>query len=68
MTKVAKRAPEDFVERQVGMVREVLTRYGPVNRFWFDGTVGVPDGTNLTELWDRVLMSAYDHGREIRET
>ena len=54
MTKVAKRTPADFVERQVGMVREVLTRYGPVNRFWFDGTVGVPDGTDLAELWDRV--------------
>ena len=37
-TLVEKIAPEEFIRRQVGMVREVLTQYGPVNRFWFDGT------------------------------
>ena len=42
------------VQRQVGMVHEVLTQYGPVNRFWFDGTKSVPAGTNMTDLWQRV--------------
>lgn len=51
---VSKLTPAEFIERQVGMVHEVLTEYGPVNRFWFDGTRQVPDGTNMTELWDRV--------------
>ena len=39
---------------QVGMVKEVLTEYGPVNRFWFDGTKSVPKGTDLDELWKQV--------------
>ena len=60
-TLVKKMTPEEFIEAQVGMVHEVLTEYGPVNRFWFDGTKGYPKGTNETELWQRV----YD---EIRTT
>merc|ERR1719240_2351781 len=36
------------------MVHEVLTQYGPVNRFWFDGTRGAPAGTDMGKLWDRV--------------
>ena len=36
------------------MVCEVLTWYGPVNRFWFDGTKRVPDDRNVTDLWNRV--------------
>ena len=34
--QVKKMTPEEFNEAQVGMVHEVLTEYGPVNRFWFD--------------------------------
>lgn len=56
-TLVAKATPEEFIERQVGMVREVLTEYGPVNRFWFDGTHNVPAGTNLNELWRQVYQT-----------
>lgn len=54
---VAKCTPEDFIRRQVGMVTEVLTDYGPVNRFWFDGTHSVPVGTNMTDLWDQVYKT-----------
>ena len=35
-TMVAKASSEEFIRRQVGMIHEVLTEYGPVNRFWFD--------------------------------
>ena len=44
----------EFIRRQVGMVKEVLTRYGPVNRFWFDGTSSFPQGGNITDLWVQV--------------
>lgn len=61
LTEVAKVTPADFIKRELGMVREVLEKYGPVNRFWFDGTTGAPPGTNMTELWERVFA-------EIRST
>jgi alpha-L-fucosidase len=35
MKLVANYTPEEFIRRQVGMVKEVLTEYGPVNRFWY---------------------------------
>lgn len=43
------------------MVSEVLTEYGPVNRFWFDGTKSVPKGTNINDLWQQV----YDTIRKV---
>mmetsp|Transcript_15265 Transcript_15265/g.39253 ORF Transcript_15265/g.39253 Transcript_15265/m.39253 type:complete len:598 (+) Transcript_15265:41-1834(+) len=54
MVSVAKYSPEEFIRRQIGMIKEVLTEYGPVNRFWFDGTKSVPTGTNVTDLWVQV--------------
>jgi hypothetical protein len=39
------------------MIEEVLTKYGPVNRFWFDGTTGYPAGMSLTDLWDQVYST-----------
>ena len=40
------------------MVREVLTQYGPVNRFWFDGTRDGPCvGHNLDKLWNEVYKT-----------
>lgn len=54
MTSVANYSGPEFIRRQVGMVTEVLTEYGPVNRFWFDGTSSMPAGTNKTELWNQV--------------
>ena len=36
------------------MIREVLSNYGPVNRFWFDGTTAAPVGINMSELWEQV--------------
>ena len=35
---VANATADAWLRTQVGMVHEVLTQYGPVNRFWFDGT------------------------------
>ena len=53
-TLVEKMAPEPYIEAELGMLREVMTTYGPVNRFWFDGTSDLPAGTNVTDLWRRV--------------
>jgi len=53
-TLVEKLSPEKYIEAELGMIREVLTTYGPVNRFWFDGTRNLPNGTNETDLWQRV--------------
>jgi alpha-L-fucosidase len=61
MAEVAKYSGAEFTRRQVGMLHEVLTEYGPVNRFWFDGTKGVPPGTDLGALWAAVY-------KEIRTT
>lgn len=44
---------EEFIEAELGMLHEVVTQYGPVSRFWFDGTYGFPNGTNVTDLWAR---------------
>jgi alpha-L-fucosidase len=54
MSKVANYTGAEFTRRQVGMLHEVLTEYGPVNRFWFDGTKDVPKGTDETALWEAV--------------
>lgn len=52
MNSVANYSDAEFIRRQVGMVTEVLTEYGPVNRFWFDGTSDFQG--NKTELWNTV--------------
>jgi len=57
MTDVAKLTGDEFIKNQVGMVTEVLTHYGPVNRFWFDGTASVPKGTDLKRLWNEVYST-----------
>ena len=36
-----------WMEKQKGMLKEVLTSYGPVNRLWFDGPGGSPRPTGL---------------------
>ena len=33
---------------------QVLTQYGPVHRFWFDGTSDFPDKSKEGKLWDAV--------------
>jgi len=60
LTQVAKSSPEDFVEKQLNMTREVLTQYGPVDRLWwdhFDGSCGglseCPGG--FPEAWPRFV-------------
>jgi len=58
MNLVAKSSCADFTRRQVGMVREVLTQYGPVNRFWFDGTSSNPCSRHeQAALWDQVYRT-----------
>ena len=57
MAFVANYSGPEFIRRQVGMVTEVLTEYGPVNRFWFDGTKSVPKGTDVNALWEAVYKT-----------
>lgn len=47
MTYVANYTPEEYITRQLGMLQEVLTEYGPVSRFWFDGTKCVSSRASL---------------------
>jgi hypothetical protein len=55
MASVANYSDAEFIRRQIGMVTEVLTEYGPVNRFWFDGTRDFKG--NVTDLWDQVYST-----------
>lgn len=48
---------EEMIKREVGMVHEVLTEYGPVHRFWFDGTSDFPDKSKSGQLWDEVYKT-----------
>ena len=57
MNYVMNNTCDDFTKRQVGMITEVLTEYGPVNRFWFDGTSGNPCKVvkgGVEKLWQSV--------------
>ena len=56
-TKVAKVDGPTFIKQQQGMLREVLTRYGPVSRLWFDGTTDAPAGINATDLWAQTFAT-----------
>lgn len=49
--KVAKVDGPTFIAQQQGMLREVLTHYGPVSRLWFDGTTDAPPGIDMAALW-----------------
>ena len=42
MSFVANYSDSEFIHRQIGMVTEVLTEYGPVNRFWCATTATMP--------------------------
>ena len=59
LVSVANVSAREMLEREVGMVHEVLTQYGPVHRFWFDGTSDFKG--DKRDLWRAV----YD---EIRST
>ena len=64
MVSIMKNNCSDFTRRQVGMVTEVLTQYGPVNRFWFDGTSESPCKDvkgGVKSLWQAV----YDTIRKV---
>ena len=58
-TKVENLKPAAFIEREVAMLEEVLLAYGPVNRFWFDGTSDLPPGTSEGALWSRVYDTIH---------
>lgn len=53
---VAGADPDTYLERQLGMLTELMEEYGPVHRFWFDG-LGImrPNGTNTTEVYSRAF-------------
>jgi alpha-L-fucosidase len=53
---VEKLTAEQWVEVQLGKLRELLTPPYTPSRLWFDGTHwGVPANTNLTAMWDRAM-------------
>jgi len=54
-TYVGNGTGEEHIQRQVGMLHEILTEYGPVNRLWFDAGKALPAATNETDLWHRVF-------------
>lgn len=45
-----------YIEKQLGMITELLEEYGPVNRFWFDG-IGImrPNGTDSAMVHQRAV-------------
>lgn len=55
--------PADFEARQLGMMRELIESYGPINRFWFDGGAANPPdnpearplGTNGSAILHKTL-------------
>lgn len=53
-TRVLKLSPEEYMEREMGMLEEILTNYTP-GRLWFDGTRDMPRGLNETALWARTI-------------
>lgn len=57
MTEVAKYDGAEFQRRQIGMLTEVLENYGPVNRFWFDGTSHHPSDLDVDALWDEAYKT-----------
>lgn len=71
--RVPKYTAATFLETTLGKLREVLTEYGPVNRFWFDGdgfggttnsstTRNMPAefNANDTLLWEPVFKLIRD--------
>jgi alpha-L-fucosidase len=59
-TMIANVTAAEFSKRQVGKIREALTKYGPVNRFWFDGkgrnSKGrYPAALNLSAHFEKVI-------------
>ena len=50
LVSVANVTADEMITREVGMVHEVLTQYGPVHRFWFDGTSDLPDKVCLLHI------------------
>jgi alpha-L-fucosidase len=58
LANVANVSAAEFQRRQKGMMTEVLTKYGPVNRLWFDGVnTGVVQKDMQTEA---VYKPYYD--------
>lgn len=50
-TFAEKLGAKEYMERELGMLREVVENYGPVDRFWFDGTHHTPTGLDVNEMW-----------------
>jgi len=57
LTSVANTSVEEYTRRQLGMLTEVLTDYGPVNRLWFDGLGSMrPAGTSPSAVYDKAFQ------------
>jgi alpha-L-fucosidase len=58
LVEVEKADADKMIARELGMLREVLAAYGPVHRFWFDGTSNLPGGVaKLDKLWRQVYQT-----------
>ena len=44
---------KEYEKRELGMLSEVLEKYGPVDRFWFDGTHNLPKDIDVDQLWNK---------------
>lgn len=55
---VANVSAQEYKRRQMGMLREVIGSYGPVNRLWFDG-VGRnrPADSSVSDLYDAAFAT-----------
>lgn len=60
MTEVEKYSGDEFHHRQIGMLKEVLQNYGPVHRFWFDGSQHHPKDLNVQAMWQDVYKTIRD--------
>ena len=60
LANFGKLSADEFAQRELGMLGELMASYGPVNRFWFDGGPNTPppnpdsrpNGTNTTKLYE----------------
>ena len=57
LTDVAKVDGKEFQKRQIAMITELMEDYGPINRFWFDGTSNHPKDLDVKALWDETYQT-----------
>ena len=59
-------APDDYLDRQLGMLTQLMTQYGPIYRFWFD-QFGFSSraGESPAGLFPAAWANVSDHVRRI---